>query len=267
ARVPVGDSAILVRDRRLGGRWISRILLDSADEIERSVKRLVVLRIRRDIGLRAGLLVAFGLEVSAQRSLAARVGTRFELLRHLLQHLNVGRDTLRLYRASGRGEVARGGQPERPIAGAEGNDGLHRAFSERARADHGRTPVILERACHNFGGRGRTAVDQHDDRLVLGEIAGARIEALGLLGVAAARRYDLTLLQEGIRDRNRLIQGAFSIRYCNAAQAMNASAAMTHKLSPSVSTSFSRRTSLSRSHCSILSANFPAEDVDACLDM
>jgi hypothetical protein len=41
--------------------------LDAADEIERGVQRLVILRIRRDIGLRAGLLVAFGLKVSAQR--------------------------------------------------------------------------------------------------------------------------------------------------------------------------------------------------------
>jgi hypothetical protein len=35
----VGDSATLVRDRRLGVRRVSRILLDAADEIERSVKR------------------------------------------------------------------------------------------------------------------------------------------------------------------------------------------------------------------------------------
>src|SRR5438309_1978384 len=100
----------LVRDRRLGVRRVCRVLLDAADEIERGVQRLVVLRIRRDIGLRAGLLVAFGLKVSAQRRLAARVGARFELLRHVLQHLNVGRDALRLDRASRRGEVARGCQ-------------------------------------------------------------------------------------------------------------------------------------------------------------
>jgi hypothetical protein len=54
--------------------------LDAADEIERRVQRFVILWIRRDVGLRAGLLVAFGLEVSAQRSLTARVGARFELL-------------------------------------------------------------------------------------------------------------------------------------------------------------------------------------------
>jgi hypothetical protein len=80
----------LVRDRRLGVRRVRRVLLDAADEIERGVKRLVILRIRGDIGLRAGLLVAFGLEVAAQRSLAAGVGARFELFRYLLQHLDVG---------------------------------------------------------------------------------------------------------------------------------------------------------------------------------
>src|SRR5215470_6182577 len=98
----------LVRNRRLGVRRVSRVLLDAADEIERGVERLVVLRIRRDIGLRAGLLAALGLEVPAKRSLAARVGARLELLGYLLEHLDVGRNTLRLDRASGRGEVAGG---------------------------------------------------------------------------------------------------------------------------------------------------------------
>src|SRR5262249_11388799 len=115
----VGDNATLVRNRLLGIRRVSRVLLDAADEIERGVERLVVLRIRRDIGLRAGLLVPSGLEVAAQRSLAGRVGARLELLGHVLQHLDVGRDTLGLDRTSRRGEVARGCQPERPIAGAE----------------------------------------------------------------------------------------------------------------------------------------------------
>jgi len=109
----VGDSATLVRNRRLGVRRVGRVLLDAADEVERGVERFVILRtIRWDVGLRAGLLVAFGLEVAAQRCLAARVGARFELLRNLLEHFDVGRDTLRLDRASGRGEVAPGGQPE-----------------------------------------------------------------------------------------------------------------------------------------------------------
>src|SRR6516225_8937804 len=198
--------ATLVRYRRLGVRRVGRVLLDAADEIERGVQRLVILWIRRDIGLRAGLLVASGLEVAAQRSLAARVGARFELLRHVLQHLDVGRDTLRLDRTSGRGEVAGGGQPERPVAGAERNDGLHRPLAERAGANDGRAPMILERARNNFGGRGGAAVDQYDDRLVLGEVAPARVETLGFLGGAAARRHYLALLQERVGDRDRLIE-------------------------------------------------------------
>jgi hypothetical protein len=44
-RCSAGDSAILVRDRRLGVRRVDRVLLDAPDEIERGVKRLVVLRI------------------------------------------------------------------------------------------------------------------------------------------------------------------------------------------------------------------------------
>src|SRR5262249_46908150 len=138
----VSVRAVLVRHRGLWIRRISRVLLDAADEIERGVERLVVLRVRRDIGLRAGLLVALGLEVAAQRGLAARVGARLELLGYLLQHLDVGRNALRLDGASGRGEVARGGQPQRPIARAERNDGLHRALAERACADDRRAPVI-----------------------------------------------------------------------------------------------------------------------------
>src|SRR5262245_45702587 len=150
---PVSDSAPLVRDRRLGVRRVGRVLLDAADEIERGVERLVVLRIRRDIGLRAGLLVASGLEVAAQRSLAARGGARFELLGLVLRHLDGGRDALRRDGASGGGDGAGGGQRGRPIAGAERNDGLHGALAERACANEGRAPMILERARHNFGGR------------------------------------------------------------------------------------------------------------------
>ena len=66
--------------------------------------------------------------------------------------------------------------------------------------------MILERVRHNFGSRGGAAVDQHDDRLVLGEVARARIEPLGFLGVAAARRHDLALLQERVGDGDRLIE-------------------------------------------------------------
>src|SRR5262249_59512870 len=58
-------SPILVRHGRFRIRRISRILLDAANEIERGMERLVVLWIWRNIGLRAGLLVSFGLEMAA----------------------------------------------------------------------------------------------------------------------------------------------------------------------------------------------------------
>src|SRR5205085_7316531 len=70
----------LVRHGLFRVRWVGRILLGSPDQLERRLQRLVVLRIRRDVGLRAGLLLAVALEVAAQRGLAARVGTRLELL-------------------------------------------------------------------------------------------------------------------------------------------------------------------------------------------
>ena len=66
--------------------------------------------------------------------------------------------------------------------------------------------MILQRARHDLGRRGRAAVDQDDDRLVLGEVAGARIEPLGFFGIAAARRYDLALFQERIGHRDGLIE-------------------------------------------------------------
>src|SRR5215469_5166806 len=72
-RGSTSDRDVLVRHCGLRIRRVSRVLLDAANEIERGVERLVVLRIRRDIGLRAGLLVALGLEVAAQRSLATRI--------------------------------------------------------------------------------------------------------------------------------------------------------------------------------------------------
>src|SRR5258705_7275344 len=40
-----------------------------------------------------------------------------------------------------RREIPRRGQPQRPVARAERNDGLHRALTERARADDGRAAV------------------------------------------------------------------------------------------------------------------------------
>jgi hypothetical protein len=48
-------------------------------------------------------------------------------------------------------------------------------------------------------------------RLVLDEVAPARIEPLGFLDGAAARRYDLAFLQERIGDRDGLIEQSAGI--------------------------------------------------------
>jgi hypothetical protein len=79
------------------------------------------------------------------------------------------------------------------------------------RADQRRATVILQRTGDDFRGRGRAAVDQHDHRLALGKVARPRIEALGLLRVAAAGRDDLTALEEGVRDKDGLVEQAARI--------------------------------------------------------
>src|SRR5205823_1966549 len=59
--------------------------------------------------------------------------------------------------------------------------------------------------------RGRAAIDQYDERLALAQIPGPGIEPLRLLGIAPARRDDFPLLQEGIGNRDRLIEEAARI--------------------------------------------------------
>ena len=122
-----------------------------------------------------------------------------------------GLDALRLDRAARRRVVARRGQPQRAVAVAERDDGLHRALAEGARAEDGRALVVLQRAGDDFRRRGRAAVDQHDDRLAVGDVARARRVALRLVGVAAAGRDDLAALEEGVGDRDRLVEQAARI--------------------------------------------------------
>ena len=81
------------------------------------MERLVILRIRRDIGLRPGLLVAFGLKVSAQRRLAARVGAFGKGSVQTIIPLGSGNGALRLTTAryftpSGRSIQAKGISPD-----------------------------------------------------------------------------------------------------------------------------------------------------------
>ena len=74
----------------------SRVRNGAAQEIKRLLERAVILFIRRHIGLRARFLAALGLEVAAERRLALGVGARFQLVRHFLEDLDIGRDALGL---------------------------------------------------------------------------------------------------------------------------------------------------------------------------
>src|SRR5205814_7541487 len=106
------------------------VALGAAQQLQGEAERLVVLRIRRHVGLRTSLLLALRLKVAAQGRLALGIGARFELVRDVLEDLDIGRDALGLDRAAGRREVARRGQPQRAVARAERDDGLHRALAE-----------------------------------------------------------------------------------------------------------------------------------------
>ena len=68
-----------------------------------------------------------------------------------------------------------------------------------------------KRAGDDLGSRGRAAVDQHDHRLAVDQIAGTRAEALHLLGMPAAGGDDLAALQEGVGDEDRLVEQAAGI--------------------------------------------------------
>src|SRR3984893_19132270 len=125
--------ARLVRNRSLRVWREGRIALHATQEIERERELLVVLRIRRNVGGGAGqlfLLVAI-LEMAAQRRLAACLDLTLELVRQILNELDIGRDAFGLNRAAGGREVARG----RELECAERSDrdhGLHGALAERA---------------------------------------------------------------------------------------------------------------------------------------
>src|SRR4029079_14936612 len=60
-------------------------------------------------------------------------------------------------------------------------------------------------------GRGRAAIDQHDERLTAREVAGMGTIALRFLGVAAAGRDDLATVEEGVRNRDRLVKQAVGV--------------------------------------------------------
>src|SRR5579872_603315 len=177
-------------------------------KIDRRDELLVILGVRRDIGLRALLLVVAVLQMALERGFALRIVLALQIVRHILEDLDVGIDALGLNRAAGWRVVTRRGQPQCAIL-AERDDRLHRALAEGARADQRRALMILQGAGDDFGGRGGAAVNQHDHRLAMREIgAGPRAVALRLFDVAPARRDDLAAIDESIDDFDRLIEQA-----------------------------------------------------------
>src|SRR5262249_17047351 len=133
-------------------------------------------------------------EVAAQRCFALDVVLSLHVIWNVLQDFDVRRDPRSLNRVPRRRVVPRRGQPQRTIAAAERNDRLHRSFAERSGADDGGALLVLQGAGDDFRGRGRAAVDQDDQWLALDHGSVPRSEALRLSGIAAAGRYDLTLL-------------------------------------------------------------------------
>ena len=71
--------------------------------------------------------------------------------------------------------------------------------------------MVLQRAGDDLGGGGGAAVDHHDDGLAAREVALAGVVALRVLGVAAAGRDDLALVEEGVGDGDRLVEQAARI--------------------------------------------------------
>src|SRR5690606_31667715 len=153
----VRDAGVLVR--REGA-----VDLQPAQEVERIVELLVVLRVRRNVGERPGILLGrlavlhvLALEMAPEIGLAPWLDVADllgELRRQLLDHLDVRVDALGLDRASRRREVARRGQPERAV-GTQRDDRLHRALAEGPGADDGRAAMILEGAGDDLGRRRR----------------------------------------------------------------------------------------------------------------
>ena len=66
--------------------------------------------------------------------------------------------------------------------------------------------MVLQCAGDDFGRAGRTAVDEDDHRLALGQIARFRVPAVVVLRIAAAGADDLARIQERVADIDRLVQ-------------------------------------------------------------
>src|SRR3981081_488344 len=106
----------------------------AAKKIHCHLKGPVVLRIGRYVGLRTSSLLAFPLEMVAQRGLTADRGSQPLCLRLFLHPLEMGCNAFGLHRAPAWRVVERRRQFQRIVASTDRRRGLHRTFSERPRA-------------------------------------------------------------------------------------------------------------------------------------
>ena len=91
--------------------------------------------------------------MATERSFTHDVSLRLQIVGYFLEHLYVGLDAFRLDRAARRRKIPRRRQPQRTVAGAQRDDGLHGALAERPGTDQRRTLVVLKRAGDDFRGR------------------------------------------------------------------------------------------------------------------
>ena len=86
-------------------------------------------------------------------------------------HLDVGLDPALLHRATGRGEIARGGEPQRRVL-PQRDQRLHRPLAEAALAHDQRAVLVLERARDDLARRGGARIGEHDHGQAVRVVAG-----------------------------------------------------------------------------------------------
>ena len=92
-----------------------------------------------------------------------------------------------------------GGEAQGAVTAALQRDhGLDRAFAEAVEADDQCAVAILERARNDFSGRGRSAVDQYDNRHASEIVAAAGVVALNIFRLTAARGDHFAAIEKSV---------------------------------------------------------------------
>ena len=103
-----------------------------------------------------------------------------------------------------------GCQTDGPIAGQR-NYTFDRALAEGLGAEQHGSAIILKRAGDELGLSRRPAVDQRDKRQTVGKIARGGADPFDAGGFAALDDDDVALVDEGVGNRDRTIEGAAGV--------------------------------------------------------